>query len=96
MATWAEISDFGGGISTNITQRPLPVGTIYDNTTVTGSWVNTSLSNINATYHKHNRLVNQVIMSMPHAGVVAAAHDIGNEILQPQVILSTSCTYERH
>jgi hypothetical protein len=57
---------------------------IYDNTTVTGSWVQTNQSNITAAYSKYNRIINNVTMSMPHAGVFSAAHDPKNGILQPQ------------
>jgi hypothetical protein len=60
---------------------------LYDNTTVTGSWVQTNssgFSNISAAYTEHNRIINEVTMSMPHAGVFSAAHDPKNGILQPQ------------
>lgn len=37
-----------------------------------------------AAYLKHNRIVNNVSMAMPHAGVIAAAHQTRNAILQPE------------
>ena len=57
---------------------------LYDNTTVTGSWVDTTQSNVNASYLKYSRVINNVTMSMPHAGVFSAAHDPKNGILQPE------------
>lgn len=57
---------------------------LYDNTTVTGSWVQTNQSNVTAAYIQHNRIINNVTMSMPHAGVFSAAHDPKNGILQPE------------
>jgi hypothetical protein len=57
---------------------------LYENTTVTGSWVQANQSNITAAYIQHNRIINNVTMSMPHAGVFSAAHDSTNGILQPE------------
>ena len=74
----------GEGTSTNLTARPPPVAILYDNTTVTGSWVELEQSNISAAYIKYNRIVNNITMSMPHTGVFAAAHDTRNGILQPK------------
>lgn len=37
-----------------------------------------------AAYIKYNRVINNVTMSMPHAGVFSAAHDPKNGILQPE------------
>lgn len=56
---------------------------LFDNTTVTGSWVETNSSNMTASYQKYNRIINNVTVSMPHAGVFAAARDQKNAILQP-------------
>lgn len=71
-------------MSSNLTERPRPVGTLYDNTTVTGSWVQTDSSNMTTAYERYNRIVNNVTMSMPHAGIFSAAHDQINGILQPE------------
>jgi hypothetical protein len=56
---------------------------MYDNTTVTGSWVYTDYSDITAAYAKYGRVVNNVSLSMPHAGIFAAARHEDNSILQP-------------
>lgn len=57
---------------------------LFDNTTVTGSWIQTDTSDLTAAFNKHSRIVNNVTMSMPHAGVFSAAHDAKNGILQPE------------
>ena len=82
--TWAEISAAGEGVSSDLSQRPQAVGMLFDNTTVTGSWVATNTSNMTYAYQKHNRIINNVTMSMPHAGIFAASHDAKNGILQPE------------
>jgi hypothetical protein len=66
-----------------MSERPSAPGMMYDNTTVTGSWVFTEYSDITAAYAKYGRVVNNVTLSMPHAGVFAAARHEDNSILQP-------------
>jgi hypothetical protein len=66
----------------NITSRPNPVGLLYDNTTVTGSWINNlNMTEVSARY---GRIINNITMAMPHAGVFAAAREPINGIMQPQ------------
>ena len=55
---------------------------LFDNTTVNGSWIH--IENMTITSNKYERIVNNVTLAMPHAGVVAAARDPINNILQPQ------------
>lgn len=57
---------------------------LFDNTTVVGSWAATNSSNITAAYGQYQRIVNNVTLSMPHAGLFAAARDPKNNILQPE------------
>jgi hypothetical protein len=57
---------------------------LYDNTTVYGSWVATNTSNMTANFEQYSRVINNVTMAMPHAGVIAAAKDSINGILQPE------------
>lgn len=57
---------------------------LFDNTTVTGSWIQTNTSDLTAAYDKYSRIVNNITMSMPHAGIFSAAHDAKNGILQPE------------
>ena len=83
MQTWALINENGTGESTDIIERPQAVAMLYDNTTVQGSWVMANSSNITANYDRFVRIVNNVTMAMPHAGVYAAALDPKNNIMQP-------------
>ena len=83
MQIWAVINGNGTGESTNIIERPQAVAMLYDNTTVQGSWVMPNSSNMTANYDRFARIVNNVTMSMPHAGVYAAARDPKNNIMQP-------------
>lgn len=82
--TWAKINKDGAGVSTDLAQRPTPPGMLFDNTTVVGKWVATNSSNLTASYARYNRIVNNVTVSMPHAGVFAAARASKNGILQPE------------
>lgn len=54
---------------------------LYDNTTVKGSWI--EFQNMSAISSTHNRMVNNVTMAFPHAGVFTAAHNPSNNITQP-------------
>ena len=71
-----------GNVSTDLTDRPLPVGALFDNTTVTGSWIDVQDMKNNSNIF--NRMVNNVSLAMPHSGVFAAAVNPVNQILQPQ------------
>lgn len=83
LATWVDNIDTGNG-SSNQGQRPDPVGMLYDNTTVKGSWMQVSENNMTTLSANFKRTVNNVTMAMPHAGVFAAAKDPINGIIQPR------------
>lgn len=55
---------------------------LYDNTTVEGSWIN--VPDMAADSKKFGRIINNVTMAMPHAGVSEAARDPNNNIIQPK------------
>jgi hypothetical protein len=83
MNAWAAINQNGTGETTNILERPQAAAMLFDNTTVQGSWVMANSSNMTASNDQYRRVVNNVTMSMPHAGVFAAARDPKNNIMQP-------------
>jgi hypothetical protein len=56
---------------------------LFDNTTAIGSWIATNSSNMTASYEQYNRIVNNVTLAMPHAGIAAAAKAPKNGIVQP-------------
>ena len=55
---------------------------LYDNTSVQGSWLDIS-PGMEISRQEYGRIVNNVTMVFPHSGVVAAARDQANGILQP-------------
>lgn len=74
-----------------MTGRPGAVGLLYDNTTVSGSWINQE--NMTETSLKFNgRIINNISLAMPHAGIFAAARDPINSIMQPQDTMVDSVT----
>ena len=65
----------------DLKNRPAPIGILYDNTTVQGSWVETR--DMNSRSITQDRTITNVSMAFPHAGVFSAARDHHNPILQP-------------
>lgn len=51
---------------------------LNDNVTIVGSWID-----MEAVSSTSERVVNNITMAFPHAGVFSAAHDPVNKILQP-------------
>ncbi|KAI4702408.1 hypothetical protein J4E81_002771 [Alternaria sp. BMP 2799] len=66
--------------------RPQGFGLLYENTTVTGQWID--IVNTTEVSQKYGRVINNVTMAMPHSGVFAAARDQRNGILQPEELNS--------
>lgn len=83
LKTWAEKNSIGNTSITGIDGRPRPFAMLYDNTTVTGQWINPGQNNITKDSEKHRRLVQNVTMAMPHANIIHALRDERNGILQP-------------
>jgi hypothetical protein len=83
VSTWAAVNKNGTGESVNILERPQAQGMLYDNTTVTGSWIMPNSSNMTTANTKYSRIINNVTMAMPHAGIFAAAREPSNNIMQP-------------
>ncbi|KAH8671230.1 hypothetical protein BX600DRAFT_458597 [Xylariales sp. PMI_506] len=83
MDTWQQFSVNGTSASTNITERPVSTSLLYGNTTMYSSWIEGEFGDPAAQFQTHERIVNNVTMSVPHPGVYAAATDSINEILQP-------------
>lgn len=83
MADWTSINNNGTSHAAYIDQRPVGTTLLYDNTTMSSSWVLTEYSNVTALQEKYSRIVNNVTLAMPHPGVYAAATNPINGILQP-------------
>ncbi|KAL8687386.1 MAG: hypothetical protein Q9218_006424 [Villophora microphyllina] len=86
LSNWTSSIARGGG-SDDLSQRPVPLAMLYDNTTIQGRWIHvnniTDLSKKFST-DDYDRVVTNVTMAMPHAGVFAAARDPINNLMQPQ------------
>ncbi|PWY63096.1 hypothetical protein BO83DRAFT_441644 [Aspergillus eucalypticola CBS 122712] len=78
---WAEMLKAGNSTSTALPYRPQPHALLYDNTTVTGRWI--EIVNTTALSEQHGRVVNNVTAAYPHGGLFAAARNPANKIQQP-------------
>ncbi|KAF3492332.1 uncharacterized protein GIQ15_01849 [Arthroderma uncinatum] len=67
---------------TDMTYRPPPTGTWYDNTTVRGSWIEPY--NMTDLSIQWGRMVVNVTAAMPHAGIFSAARHPKNSIRLPE------------
>ncbi|KAI4198262.1 MAG: hypothetical protein LQ346_002802 [Caloplaca aetnensis] len=86
LSNWTNSIGSGSG-SDDLAKRPAPVAMLYDNTTVQGSWIsNVNMTDLSQKYSTGNysRVVTNVTMAMPHAGVFGVMRDPVNNILQPQ------------
>ncbi|KAI4743712.1 hypothetical protein E4T50_05909 [Aureobasidium sp. EXF-12298] len=83
ISDWSTISKNGNGTS-DPARRPKGFAMIFENTTVTAPWVDLEWSNVTTNSAKHQRLINNVTLALPHAGVPGAAWDSINNILQPE------------
>ncbi|KAF2096816.1 hypothetical protein NA57DRAFT_78408 [Rhizodiscina lignyota] len=82
LAIWSEVAKSGMG-SSDPKARPAGVALLQENTTITGSWIDiVDVANASAKFN--NRIINNVSLAMPHAGVSTAAYDARNGILQPK------------
>jgi hypothetical protein len=84
MSEWETIRDNGNSSLDSIDVRPPGKHTLFDNTTLASSWIETEFSDPVKSFETHKRVVNNVTLAMPHAGVYLAAIDPENGILQPQ------------
>ena len=82
-STWlAQWASFGRAGSNDQRSRPPPYGLVSDNTTVQGAWI--EISDMGRVSNAYDRIVNNVTMAMPHAGLIDAALNPNNSILQPK------------
>ncbi|KAI9665720.1 MAG: hypothetical protein M1821_003654 [Bathelium mastoideum] len=80
LSQWSSFANSTEG-SIDMKTRPAGVGQFNEFTDVTAAWV--EMSNVTEASSTFGRSVNNVSMAMPHAGVVQAAQDPINGILQP-------------
>lgn len=81
LADWDDVAGQGNG-SIDLANRPGGFALLYENTTVTADWIEiVDTANVSKVA---GRTINNVTMAMPHAGVLSAARDGINDILQPE------------
>ena len=79
---WSELVEGNNKTSDTLHRRPKPTGSLWDNTTVTGSWI--EIKDTEKLSKKHKRMINNITMAMPHGGIPGAAMDAKNKIQQPK------------
>jgi hypothetical protein len=89
IADWSIITIQGNG-SSDPAERPKGFAMMFENTTVTAPWIDLNNSNVTVNSAKHGRIINNVTLALPHAGVPAACWNGANRILQPEVSKSYS------
>ncbi|KAL9084108.1 MAG: hypothetical protein Q9159_005403 [Coniocarpon cinnabarinum] len=82
LGNWTRWVNASGG-SDDLRRRPPPYSLVSDNTTAVGQWI--EIDNMTVNSNNFNRIVNNVTMAMPHAGIIDAAINKNNSILQPKV-----------
>ncbi|CAE7024807.1 hypothetical protein P3342_005479 [Pyrenophora teres f. teres] len=85
LSDW-DVSARNGNGTSDLNLRPKGFGLLYQNTTVTGQWID--MVNTTEVSRKFGRAINNITMAMPHSGVFAAARDQRNGILQPEELNS--------
>lgn len=90
LADWTTEANTGNS-SSDQEKRPLGFALLYENTTITAQWID--ISNTTQVSKDLGRVINNVSLAMPHAGVFAAARDQRNGILQPEE-LDSEGTYQ--
>lgn len=81
MSNWGGRVERNNATSVKLENRPPPTGSIWDNTTVTGSWI--EIEDVTDLSKKHKRFVQNVTMAFPHGNIPGAAMDSINRIQQP-------------
>ncbi|KAI5210979.1 hypothetical protein E4T38_01564 [Aureobasidium subglaciale] len=83
ISDWSVTARNGNGSSEPI-HRPKGFAMIFENTTVKAPWVDLEYSDVSANSDKYRRIINNVTLALPHAGVPGASWDAINHILQPE------------
>lgn len=86
LSSWSDIATIYGNGSIIPEYRPKGYALLNDNTTVIAPWINmtnvtTEASPLGTTYY-----INNVTMAVPHTGLLAAAEDAENAIMQPSEV----------
>jgi hypothetical protein len=80
LSTWTNLAVTGNG-SEDQAFRPNAFALWQQNTTINGTWVEKKDTRLLS--KQFNRVINNVTLVMPHVGVINAARNVKNQILQP-------------
>ncbi|KAI0838745.1 hypothetical protein F5Y06DRAFT_43203 [Hypoxylon sp. FL0890] len=83
MGEWHTIHENGTSATDTLSVRPVGKHNLFDNTTMVSTWIDKEFGDPKSSFAAHGRIVNNVTLAMPHAGVYSAATDPHNDILQP-------------
>lgn len=83
LSAWSMLSKSGNGTG-DLQSRPRGLALLNDNTTIMGSWIEQGYNNMTQLHNDWGHIVLNISMAMPHAGVIGAAMDPVNDIMQPE------------
>lgn len=86
---WTALAGSGNG-TRDLRTRPQGFGLLHENTSITAAWVEVA----DVAKDAGGRIINNVSLAMPHAGIFQAAREPLNGILQPEVRPDASRTAE--
>ncbi|KAJ5244036.1 hypothetical protein N7489_004132 [Penicillium chrysogenum] len=81
ISQWSQLITHNNETSSQLQKRPKPTGSLWDNTTVTGSWID--MQDMSTLSKEHGRMINNITMAMPHGGIPGAAMNSKNKLKQP-------------
>jgi hypothetical protein len=82
LGIWSAFSKSGNGKG-DLNARPKGYALLTDNTTVVAPWIEQDSNNMTRLQEEYGHVIINVSMAMPHVGVVGAAMDPINKIMQP-------------
>ncbi|KAK1142453.1 hypothetical protein N8T08_007815 [Aspergillus melleus] len=83
LSKWSDLDSQNTSAALVQSERPPPVGTMFDNTTVTGAWIDQT--NITDLSKRYGRMVINVTAAMPHGGVAGAVNNPQNGFHRPRI-----------
>ncbi|KAK5629044.1 hypothetical protein RRF57_004759 [Xylaria bambusicola] len=87
LAEWDNVRNNQKSTLGQLSGRPTGKYNLFDNTTMDSQWIETENGDVAANFNTHKRIINNVTLALPHAGIYSAATDPINGILQPSELL---------
>ncbi|KAI0528214.1 hypothetical protein F5B22DRAFT_641186 [Xylaria bambusicola] len=87
LAEWDSVRNSQDSNMRQLSDRPTGKHNLFDNTTMDSQWIETESGDVAASFNSYKRIINNVTLAMPHAGIYSAATDPINGILQPSELL---------